>query len=412
MLIRDAPSFDLQSGFKGAEPNFTIVSEPKATLRDIVVGQASLVENAPDATVVVDEDGLIRLVNAQTERLFGYYREELIGQPVETLIPARYHSRHVVDRTEYVIDPRVRPMGVGLDLYGLRKDGTEFPVEISLSPVITSEGKFIASAIRDVTERKAFEQRLQDLNAKLEEASRAKDSFLAGMSHELRTPLNAVLNFTKFVSSGMLGPVNDKQVDALSKTIDSGRHLLSLINDVLDITKIESKMLNLFIEPDVNVREELDTVTATAESLLAGKPVTLIRDISPDLPGVVGDKRRIRQILLNLVSNACKFTDEGSITVSAHVKGDVLEMFVKDSGPGIAPEDHDLIFESFRQTRAGLSQGGGTGLGLAIARRLAEAHGGHLWLESVPGAGATFYVTLPTHSEQLLETMNATISAA
>jgi signal transduction histidine kinase len=171
-------------------------------------------------------------------------------------------------------------------------------------------------------------------------------------------------------------------------------------------------MLNLFIEQDVNVGEELNTVTATAESLLSGKPVTLIRDISPDLPTVVGDKRRIRQILLNLVSNACKFTEEGSVTVSAHVKGDVLEMFVKDSGPGIAPEDHDLIFESFRQTRAGLSQGGGTGLGLAIARRLAEAHGGRLWLESVPGAGATFYVTLPVHSEQLLETMNATIAAA
>jgi signal transduction histidine kinase len=232
------------------------------------------------------------------------------------------------------------------------------------------------------------------------------------MSHELRTPLNAVLNFTKFVSSGMLGPVNEKQVDALTKTIDSGRHLLSLINDVLDITKIESKMLNLFIEPEVNVREELDTVMATAESLLAGKPVRLIRDVSPDLPSIVGDKRRIRQILLNLVSNACKFTEDGSVTISAHVQDNMLQMFVTDSGPGIAPDDHDLIFESFRQTRAGLSQGGGTGLGLAIARRLAEAHGGRLWLESVPGSGATFYVTLPVHSDELLETMKATSNAA
>jgi signal transduction histidine kinase len=238
-----------------------------------------------------------------------------------------------------------------------------------------------------------------------------KSSFLASMSHELRTPLNAVLNFTKFVASGMLGPVNEKQVDALGKTVDSGRHLLSLINDVLDITKIESKMLNLFVETDVNLREELDTVLAATETLLAGRPVTLIRDIDPDLPTLIGDRRRIRQIMLNLASNACKFTESGSITVGAHVQDQMVLLYVKDTGPGIAPEDHELIFEAFRQTREGLSRGGGTGLGLAIAKRLAEAHGGRLWLESTPGQGATFYVLLPIQSETLRAMITATAGA-
>jgi signal transduction histidine kinase len=235
----------------------------------------------------------------------------------------------------------------------------------------------------------------------LREIDNMKSGFLASMSHELRTPLNAILNFTKFVASGLLGEINEKQVDALTKTIDSGRHLLSLINDVLDISKIESKMLTLFVENDVNLQDELNTALAAAETLLIGKPVMLLRDIDPDLPIMVGDRRRIRQIILNLVSNACKFTETGSITIGASVRGDMVQIYVRDTGPGIAPEDQELIFEAFRQTRTGLSQGGGTGLGLAIARRLAEAHGGQLWLESTPGHGATFFVQLPIQSERL-----------
>jgi signal transduction histidine kinase len=168
-----------------------------------------------------------------------------------------------------------------------------------------------------------------------------------------------------------------------------------------------------FVEPDVDLNEELGIVFATAETLLAGKPVTLARAIDPDLPLILGDKRRIRQIMLNLVSNACKFTESGSITISAHAKDQMVLLSVKDTGPGITPEDQGLIFESFRQTRVGLSQGGGTGLGLAIARRLAEAHGGRLWLEGASGKGATFHVELPIHSEMLRETLTqATVTGA
>jgi signal transduction histidine kinase len=230
-----------------------------------------------------------------------------------------------------------------------------------------------------------------------------KSQFLASMSHELRTPLNAILNFTKFVQTGMLGPVNERQTDALSKTINSGKHLLSLINDVLDITKIESNMLNLFVEQEVSLVDELESITSTAETLLIEKPqVKFVSEYDANaLPELVCDKRRVRQILLNLVSNACKFTEEGSITLSAALEKDHINIMVKDTGPGISADDHELIFEPFRQSRAGLSKGGGTGLGLPIARRLAEAHGGKLWMESVMGQGTTFYVTLPVASTEL-----------
>ena len=240
---------------------------------------------------------------------------------------------------------------------------------------------------------------------KLRAVDNMRSQFLASMSHELRTPLNAILNFTKFVQTGMLGPVNDKQKDALSKTIGSGKHLLSLINDVLDITKIESDMLNLFVEEDVSLVDELEAISATAETLLMEKPtVKFVRDYDLALmPDMVCDKRRVRQILLNLVSNACKFTEEGQVTLSVCVDAGLVNLVVKDTGPGIPAEDHELIFEPFRQSHAGMSKGGGTGLGLPIARRLAEAHGGRLWLESVVGQGTTFSVVLPIASPELAD---------
>ncbi len=303
------------------------------------------------------------------------------------------------------------PMVVGGKLVGVLDFQSEQVNRFSEDDVrvMTSLAEQIAIAVNNAH---LYAEQVQ-VAERLRELDNMKSSFLASMSHELRTPLNGILNFSKFVSTGMLGPVNEKQVGALGKSIDCAKHLLNLINDVLDITKIESKMLSLFVESDVDLNEELGIVFATAETLLAGKPVTLARAIDPDLPLIIGDKRRIRQIMLNLVSNACKFTESGSITISAHVKDQNVLLSVKDTGPGITPEDQSLIFEAFRQTRVGLSQGGGTGLGLAIARRLAEAHGGRLWLESAPAKGATFHVELPIHSEMLKETIaQATVTGA
>jgi len=263
--------------------------------------------------------------------------------------------------------------------------------------VLTTLAEQIAIAVRNAQLFAEAHQARQEA----EQANRVKSQFLASMSHELRTPLNAILNFTQFVSSGMLGTVNDEQVDTLGKVVYSGQHLLGLINDVLDISKIEAGALKLFIEPNVDLAQEARIVTDSARTLVGQKPVEIQLEIAPNLPHIVGDKRRIRQIMLNLVSNACKFTDKGSIRITLEAQQDNIVFAVHDTGAGIAPEDQGMIFELFRQSQTGLRQGEGTGLGLPISRRLAVAHGGSVWLESALGQGSTFYVSLPVHSTVL-----------
>lgn len=263
--------------------------------------------------------------------------------------------------------------------------------------ILTALADQIAVAIRNA---QLFAE-AQKAREEAEQANRVKSMFLATMSHELRTPLNGILNFTRFVADGMLGPVTEQQVDVLQKAIASSRHLLALINDILDISKIESGSLKLFIEEDVNLNEELETVITTAQTLLKDKPVELKLDIDQNLPRMSCDKRRVRQVLLNIVSNACKFTEEGCITVTVQGLRDEILMWVKDTGPGIAPEDHAAVFQTFQQTDTGLRQGEGTGLGMPISKRLVEAHGGEMWIDSVKGAGATFYVTLPCRPKEV-----------
>lgn len=228
-----------------------------------------------------------------------------------------------------------------------------------------------------------------------ERANAVKSAFLASMSHELRTPLNSIINFTKFVVRGMMGPVTESQVQALTNVITSAEHLLSLINDVLDISKIESGSLNLFMEEGVHITEIIESAEKTAYALLGNKPVKVILDTAPDLPPLTVDKQRILQVVLNIVSNACKFTKEGHIKIAAHQNDGQLRVAVSDTGPGIASEDYAAVFEKFKQTRTGLRQGGGTGLGMPISKSLVEAHGGKMWLESAVGKGSTFYFTLP-----------------
>lgn len=248
----------------------------------------------------------------------------------------------------------------------------------------------IAIAVRN---SQLFEETTAAL-AQAERANAVKSTFLSSMSHELRTPMNAIINFTKFVAKGSMGPVNAQQVETLGEVIDSAKHLLNLINDVLDMSKIEAGSLKLFVEDNIDLNGILRSIQSTARSLLADRPVGLATDIA-EFPPISGDKQRIMQILLNVMSNACKFTEQGLITIRAYQEDDEAIIAVTDTGPGIAEADHHLVFEAFKQTETGLRQAGGTGLGMPISRSLAEAHGGRLWLESSLGKGATFYVALP-----------------
>ena len=228
-----------------------------------------------------------------------------------------------------------------------------------------------------------------------EQADQAKSAFLSSMSHELRTPLNAIINFVEMVARGMIGPVNQDQVELLDQALHSSKHLLNLIDDVLDISKIQAGQLTLFIEDHVSAQVEVEATLSIVGGLIQEKGLHLIRDIDPQLPMVSCDRRRLRQVLLNLISNAIKFTNEGTVTVSVKNQGQEVLFAVIDTGPGIPPDKQDLIFEPFIQAENGERQLQGTGLGLPISRSLIQAHGGELWVDSERGEGSAFFFTLP-----------------
>jgi PAS domain S-box-containing protein len=360
-----------------------------------------VVESIPSALVVADRTGTILLVNGETERLFGYAREELIGQPVEVLVPERARAQHPGHRAAFFGEPRARAMGTGRDLHGRRKDGGEFPTEVTLNPILTDEGVLVLAAVVDITERKRAEAlrqaSLQEETRRIQEVSRLKSEFLASMSHELRTPLNGIIGFTELMHDGKVGPVSPEHQEYLSDVLASARHLLRLINDILDLAKVESGKLEFRPEP-VDVGRAVAEVRDILRALAASHRVRVETRVDPDLGPVVLDPAKLKQVLYNYLSNALKFTpDEGRVTVRVEPEGpDHFRLEVEDTGIGIPPEALSRLFTEFAQADGPLpGRARGTGLGLALTKRLVEAQGGRVGVESAPGRGSRFFALLP-----------------
>jgi signal transduction histidine kinase len=241
---------------------------------------------------------------------------------------------------------------------------------------------------------------IQDKGRQLEEASKHKSQFLANMSHELRTPLNAILGYTELIADGVYGQPSERMVEVLKRLEGNGRHLLRLINDVLDLSKIEAGQLTLSLD-DYSMKDVVNSVHGAVEPLAADKKLTFSVEIAPDLPQGRGDERRLTQVLLNLVGNAIKFTDAGKIVVRAGAANGRFSLAVCDTGPGISAADQAKLFQEFQQADNSITKAkGGTGLGLAISKRIIEMHGGRIWVESEVGKGSTFSITLPVRVEQ------------
>jgi PAS domain S-box-containing protein len=487
-----------------------------------------LLDAAPDAVVVVDESGRIVLVNVQTERMFDYRRSELIGHEIEVLVPTRFRTAHILHRTQFVKSPKIRPMGSGLELFGRRRDGTEFPIEVSISPMRTAAGTLVSANVRDITDRKRSEmlarrtqqhllsavesiqgafaifdaqdclvlcnsecrhvlgaslegeivgRRFADLLAEsikagifasperspaemqaawlehhanptggleavtssgrrlriferptaeggtltmivdeteqqvqqdelrraydyAEAANAAKSEFLASMSHELRTPLNAVLGFAQLLQRDKREPLSERHRERVEHVIKGGEHLLHLIDEILDLSRIEAGRIPMSLEP-VGVPEALTEVEATLEPMATRAGVELVVARVPDsLPQIVADRTRFKQILMNYGSNAIKYgRRDGRVTFEVSLQEGVVRIAVTDDGIGIPGDKQDKVFQPFH--RAGQETGPieGTGIGLAITKRLAELMEGRVGFRSKQGEGSTFWVDLPAHVE-------------
>jgi PAS domain S-box-containing protein len=354
-----------------------------------------LLEAAPDAIVIVDGGGLIRMVNRQTETLFGYPRSELLGSPVETLMPERFRSGHVGERLGYQAHPRTRPMGIGLELFGRRKDGREFPVEISLSPMKSDGQPLVISTIRDITARKQVEERLRAAAAELARSNAELEQFAYVASHDLQEPLRMVASYTQLLARRYKGQLDQDADEFIEFAVDGARRMQELINDLLTFSRVGTRPLEL---ETLTTGRVVDQVIGDLAGAIGDTHASVTRD--DDLPTLRADRTQLRQLFQNLIANGIKFHRPGEaprVHVSATREPMAWRFGVSDNGIGIEPQYLERIFALFQRLHSRADYPG-TGIGLAICRKIVERHGGQMRVRSEPGHGTTFEFTLPSRS--------------
>jgi protein-histidine pros-kinase len=360
---------------------------------------AAIVEYSDDAIIGETLEGIVTTWNRAAERLYGFTAEEAIGRSITITVPEdRMHELQ-----SYMARVRRGDRVDHMETIRIRKDGSRLDVSITVSPIRDDSGNVIglSKSSRDITERRRFEAELWRKNVELELANRAKDSFLASMSHELRTPLNSIIGFTGTMLMKLPGDLTDDQERQLQLIQFSARHLLSLINDLLNLAKVQSGKAELAVEP-VQVQEAIEEVAATLRPGAEGKGLSFGLSTLPEAISIRTDRRSLIQILINLTTNAIKFTATGGIRLEvaramdkARDRSEVA-FRVTDTGHGIRPEDQKRLFEPFEQFHREYPQAGvGSGLGLHLSQRMANLLGGRIEVLSLPGQGSTFTLFLP-----------------
>ncbi|MEO5973999.1 MAG: PAS domain S-box protein [Ilumatobacteraceae bacterium] len=378
-----SPIYDLSGAVNGGSAICQDMTEFKRAEQKFY----TIVESAPDAMVIVDKTGTITIVNSQTEVLFGYRRDEMLGQPVELIVPSRFQSVFSSYMDHFFVNPKVRQMGAESELFVRRKDGREVPVAINLSPIKTADGILGAATFRDVTDQKNMIRRLKEMNE-------LRSEFVAVVAHDLRSPMTSISGYAQELINEWDATDDAKKIEYLQIIVRNTEHLAEFVEDVLQVARIEAGEYPYDIRA-FNVRS---LVQRALDETVGASHDRRFELIAPsDIPPVLGDEDRLKQVLVNLLSNAVKFSPTGQpIVVGLSCVDDSVQVAITDRGIGIATDDLPKLFTKFgRVSNLGVLKAPGNGLGLYICKTLVEAQSGRIWCESSPGRGSTFFFTIP-----------------
>ena len=340
-------------------------------------------EVCPSGIIVVDSDGAIAMINNEVERLFGFSREELLGRPIEVLLPQKLLSKHEAQHKGFTIHPDARQLGTGRDFRGRRKDGSEFPIEVGLNPVQFGNDIMVLGAIVDISERKRLE--------------RLQDEFVSTVSHELRTPMTSIAASLGLLIAGASDTLPQPAAHLIEIAHANCQRLVRLVNDILDIKKLESGLM-AFRSQRCGARSLVEKAIEANRGIADGCNVRIRLDPSPGTFDVHVDPDRLVQVIINLLSNALKFSPPGEdVVVTLENRGEQVRIAVRDHGPGVPVEFRPRVFEKFAQADATLGHvREGTGLGLSIVRQIIMRLNGQVGFDDAPGGGTVFYIDLPS----------------